>query len=106
MIMIQWDKRIVTINGSALDVPSEKALLKFAQDYRYTNIGKKIETWLGKKREERGNFEINTDLSQLDYESVLTFIDDYATDAFKGVLNRWREYTGYDFAAYYIGDDL
>ena len=104
--MIHWDKRIITINGSTLDVQSEKAILKFAQDYRYTDIGKKIEEWIGKKKEERGNFEINTDLSQLDYESILTFIDDYATDVLKKPMNQWREYTGYDFAAYYIGDDL
>lgn len=104
--MIYWDKRIVTIDGTMLDLPSEKSLLKFAQDYRYTNIGRRLEEWLGKKKEEREKFEINTDLSQLDYESVLTFIDDYATNVLKGPMNQWREYTGYDFAAYYIGDDL
>ena len=104
--MIYWDKRIVTIDGSKLDLQSEKAILKFAQDYRYTDIGKRLEEWLGKKREKRGVFEINTDLSQLDYESVLSFIDDYATVALKEPMNQWREYTGYDFAAYYIGDDL
>ena len=99
------DKRKVFINGK-LDKETEEAFSQFAYDYNYTNIGKRVSEWLGKSADERGEFVIDTDLCQLDYEAVLDFIENNPNLELTKELTEWKEYTAYDFAAYYIGYDL
>ena len=89
-----------------LDEETTNALHEFSNAYNFTDIGKKMGEWIGKGEEERGEFVINTDLDQPSYEAILDFIGDYPDLPITQELKDWRDYTEWDFAAWYIGDDI
>ena len=101
---MQNNRNKVFINGN-LDKDTKEAFSEFAQNYNYTDIGKRLSKWLEKEDSERDEFVIDTDLCQLDYEAVLDFIENNPNLEITKELIDWKEYTAYDFAAYYIGDE-
>lgn len=87
-----------------MDEDTKTALKEFANLNNDLCIGQRIGKWLEEEREEE--FKIDTNLQQMEYEAVIQLMYDNPNLAFSKVIEKWHDYVAWDFAAFYIGDDL